>query len=74
MTPTQSPEDGHIYYILLIRIAHTHTSTRFDHHTRGLATNRHRSLVERGGRKVFVRDKGLATFRFPHIFFFEKKV
>ena len=25
-----------------------------------MATTRHRSLVERGGRKAFVRDKGLA--------------
>jgi len=25
-----------------------------------MATTRHRSLVERGGRKAFVKDKGLA--------------
>jgi len=25
-----------------------------------MTTTRHRSLVERGGRKAFVRDKGLA--------------
>jgi len=29
-------------------------------HTRGMATTRHRSLVGRGEKKVFVRDKGLA--------------
>jgi len=29
-------------------------------HTRGMATTRHRSLAERGGRKDFVKDKGLA--------------
>jgi len=28
--------------------------------TRGIATTRHRSLVERGGRKAFVRQKSLA--------------
>jgi len=28
-----------------------------DQHTRGTATTRHRSLVGRGGRKAFVRDK-----------------
>jgi len=32
----------------------------YNQHTRKLATNRHRSLVERGKRKAFVRDKGLA--------------
>jgi len=31
-----------------------------DQHTRGIATTRHRNLVGRGGRKAFVRDKGLA--------------
>jgi len=31
-----------------------------DQHTRGMTTTRHRSLVEKGGRKAFVRDKGLA--------------
>jgi len=31
----------------------------YNQHTRGIATTRHRSLVERGGRKAFVRDKGL---------------
>jgi len=29
-------------------------------HARGMAITRHRSLVERGGRKAFVWDKGLA--------------
>jgi len=29
----------------------------YNQHTRGMATTRHRSLVERGGRKAFVKDK-----------------
>jgi len=29
-------------------------------HTRRMVTTTHRSLVERGGRQAFVRDKGLA--------------
>jgi len=29
----------------------------YDQHTREIATTRHRSLVSRGGRKAFVRDK-----------------
>jgi len=32
----------------------------YNQHTRGMATIRHRSLVEWGGRKAFVRDKFLA--------------
>jgi len=32
----------------------------YNQHRTGMATTRHRSLVERGGRKDFVRDKGLA--------------
>jgi len=32
----------------------------YDQHTPSMATTRHRSLVGRGGRKAFVRDKGLA--------------
>jgi len=32
----------------------------YNQHTRGTATTRHRSLVEGGERKAFVRDKGLA--------------
>jgi len=43
--------------------AHTHKHTciiRLIQHKRGMATTRHRSLVERGGRKTFVRDKGPA--------------
>jgi len=32
----------------------------YNQHTRGMAATRHRSLIERGGRKTFVRDKGLA--------------
>jgi len=114
-TPPQSPEDGHIYCILFIRIAFyhvsknlplhclfdvtisisvfyintardivtvllifakylslhlhifictyrcTHTQTHmYNQHTRGTATTRHISRVERGGRKTFVIDKGLA--------------
>jgi len=39
----------------------THTQAHmYNQHARGMATTRHRSLVERGGRKAFVRDKGLA--------------
>jgi len=110
-TPPQSPEDGHIYCILLIRIAFCHVSEDlplrclfydtmniyfcfyvktacdvvtvllifakylslylhiftctyrgthtqahiYNQHTRGIATTRHRSLVERGGRKTFLK-------------------
>jgi len=32
----------------------------YNQHTRGIATTRHRSLVERGGRKAVARNKGLA--------------
>jgi len=32
----------------------------YNQHTRGMATTRHRSVVERGGGKAFVRDKDLA--------------
>jgi len=32
----------------------------YNQHTRGMATTRHRSLVERGGKKAFVKGKGLA--------------
>jgi len=32
----------------------------YNQHTRGIVTIRHGSLVERGGRKAFFRDKGLA--------------
>jgi len=32
----------------------------YDQHTRGMGTTRYRSLVERGGRKDFVSDEGLA--------------
>ena len=40
---------------------HTHTQAHmYNQHTRGMATTMHRSLVERGGRKAFVRDKDLA--------------
>ena len=35
----------------------THTQAHmYNQHTRGMATTRHRSLVERGGNKAFVRD------------------
>jgi len=29
----------------------------YNQHTRGMATTRHRSLAERGGRQAFVREK-----------------
>jgi len=32
----------------------------YNQHTRGVARTRYRSLVERGGRKAFLRDKDLA--------------
>ena len=39
----------------------THTQAHmYNQHTRGILTTRHRSLVERGGRKAFARAKGLA--------------
>jgi len=39
----------------------THTQAHmYNQHTRGMATTRHRSLIERGGRNVFVRDESLA--------------
>jgi len=39
----------------------THTQAHmYNQHTTGMATTRHRILVERGGRKAFDRDKGLA--------------
>jgi len=42
----------------------THTQARmYNQHTREMTTTRHRSLVERGGRKAFVQDKGLAHKR-----------
>jgi len=31
----------------------------YNQHTKGMAITRHRSLVERGRRKAFVRDKSL---------------
>ena len=38
----------------------THTQAHmYNQHTRGMSTTRHRGLVERGGRKAFVRDKDL---------------
>jgi len=41
--------------------AHWHTQARMcNQHTRGMATARHRSLIERGVRKAFDRDKDLA--------------
>ena len=106
-TPAQSPEDRHIYCILLFRIAFCHVSKKlplsclfydnmniyvfyfktardvvtvllifakylslylhiftykgthtqahmYHQHTRGMATTRHRSLAERGGRKALL--------------------
>ena len=38
-------------------LTHAHM---YNQHTRGISTTRHRNLVEKGGRKAFVRDKGLA--------------
>jgi len=32
----------------------------YNQQTKGMATTRHMSLIERCGRKAFVRDKGLA--------------
>jgi len=32
----------------------------YGQHTKGMATTRHRSLVERGGKKTSVKEKGLA--------------
>jgi len=32
----------------------------YNQHTSGMATTRHRSLAERGGRRAFVTDKVLA--------------
>ena len=95
-TPPQSLEDGHIYCILLIRIAFCHVSASYyvdtardvvtvllifvkylslylhiftctyrgthtqehlyNQHRRGMATTSHRNLVERSGRKAYVRD------------------
>jgi len=48
-------------YIFVCTYRGTHTQTHmYNQHTRGVATTRHRSLVERGGTKAFVIDKGLA--------------
>jgi len=33
----------------------------YNQHTKGTATTRDRSLIERGGKKAFVRGKGLAN-------------
>ena len=39
----------------------SHTQAHmYNQYTRGMATTRHSSLVERSGKKAFVRDKGLA--------------
>jgi len=32
----------------------------YTQHTTGMATTRHRNLIERSGRRAFVKDKGLA--------------
>jgi len=52
-------------YHFTYTFSHPHTEAHtqahmYDQHTRGMATTRHGSLVGRGGRKAFVRDKGLA--------------
>ena len=48
-------------HIFICSYRGTHTQTHMhNQHTRGIATTRHKSLVERGSRKAFVRDKGLA--------------
>ena len=42
----------------------THTQARiYNQHTIGMATTRHRSLIERGGRNAFVREKALHTHK-----------
>jgi len=47
-------------HIFICTCSSTHTQTRmYNQHTRAMATTRLRSLVERGERKAFVRDKGL---------------
>ena len=48
-------------HILTCTYRGTHTQAHmYNQHTRGMATTRRRSLVERGERKVLVRDKDLA--------------
>jgi len=48
-------------HIFICTYRGTRTQTHmYNQHTTGMATTRHRSLVERGGRKALVRDKGLA--------------
>jgi len=47
----------HIYKIIY-RGTHTQAHV-YNQHTRGMATTRHNSLVERGRRKAFVRDQTL---------------
>ena len=48
-------------HIFICTYRGTHTQAHmYNQQTIGLATTRHGSLVERGGRKAYVRDKGLA--------------
>jgi len=49
-------------YHFTYTFSYSHTDTHiqaqiYNQHTRGMATTRHRSLVDRGGRKAFVKDK-----------------
>jgi len=48
-------------YLFTYTFSHAHTEAhtrthKYNQHTRGMVTTRHRSLVERGGRKAFVKD------------------
>ena len=48
-------------HIFTLTYRGTHTQEHmYNRHTRRMATTRHKSLFEGGGRKAFVRDKGLA--------------
>jgi len=38
----------------------------YNQHTRGMATTRHRSLVERSGGRGFVRDRPSKKIKFQH--------
>jgi len=46
----------------------------YNQHTRDMVITRHRSLVEWGGKKAFVRDKGLAhTQKGKYIYVYQEK-
>ena len=50
-------------YLHIFTCTYRGTNTQahmYTQYTRGIATTRQRSLAERGGRKAFVRDEGLA--------------